>query len=334
MMKVIGIDVSKLHLDLALLDQDGKVLQEAHISNKASCLRKLLRSWIKGQCSGARMLVCLEPTGPYSFEAIKTMLAMGVPVWLAHPADIKNSLGMPRVKSDQVDARRIAQYALRFGDKARFLDETFLHLQELKDLLAARDQFVRERAKYRMQQGDQLKAMQGRAKACFKRCSDNMIAALTRSIAYVEKQVEAFLTSDPQLSLKRDLAMSVTGIGPVLSGELLVVTRGFTRFTDPRQLVCYAGLAPYDYSSGTSIRGRTGVSEKANQYLKSLFHMAALNAVKVPGDLQTYYQRKLAHGKAPMTALNAVRAKIVHHLWAVLESGIPYTRFKHPLQMP
>ena len=35
-----------------------------------------------------------------------------------------------------------------------------------------------------------------------------------------------------------------------------------------------------------------------------------------------------------MTALNAVRAKIVHHLWAVLESGIPYTRFKHPLQMP
>ncbi len=132
MMKVIGIDVSKLHLDLALLDQDGKVLQEAHISNKASCLRKLLRSWIKGQCSGARMLVCLEPTGPYSFEAIKTMLAMGVPVWLAHPADIKNSLGMTRGKSDQVDARRIAQYALRFGDKARFLDETFLHLQELK----------------------------------------------------------------------------------------------------------------------------------------------------------------------------------------------------------
>ena len=333
MMKVIGIDVSKLHLDLALLDQDGKVLQEAHISNKATCLRTLLRSWIKGQCSGGRTLVCLEPTGPYSFEAIKTMLAIGVPVWLAHPADIKNSLGMIRGKSDQVDARRIAQYALRFGDKARFLDETFLHLQELKDLLAARDQFVRERAKYRMQQGDQLKAMQGRAKACFKHCTNAVIAALSRSLAKVEKQIRDFLVNDQQLSAKCDLAMSVTGVGPVLANELLVVTRGFTRFTDRRQLVCYAGLAPYDFSSGTSIRGRTGVSAKANKHLKSLFHMASMAAVRVPGDLQNYYHRKLQQGKPPMSALNAVRAKIVHHLWAVLQSGLPYTPFKQHLHM-
>ncbi|MBK7269490.1 MAG: hypothetical protein IPI07_08245 [Flavobacteriales bacterium] len=106
-------------------------MQEAHISNKASCLRKLLRSWIKGQCSGARMLV----SGTYralQLRGDQDHVGHGVPVWLAHPADIKNSLGMTRGKSDQVDARRIAQYALRFGDKARFLDETFLHLQELR----------------------------------------------------------------------------------------------------------------------------------------------------------------------------------------------------------
>ncbi|MBK7270027.1 MAG: hypothetical protein IPI07_11130 [Flavobacteriales bacterium] len=36
-------------------------------------------------------------------------------------------------------------------------------------------------------------------------------------------------------------------------------------------MVC-CGLGTYDHSSGTSIRGRTGVSEKANQYPKSLFH--------------------------------------------------------------
>ncbi|MBK7754473.1 MAG: transposase, partial [Flavobacteriales bacterium] len=52
-------------------------------------------------------------------------------------------------------------------------------------------------------------------------------------------------------------------------------------------------MAPYDYSSGTSIRGRTGVSEKGQPVpRKSLFHTAALNAVKVPGDLQTYHQRQ------------------------------------------
>ncbi|MBK7754474.1 MAG: transposase [Flavobacteriales bacterium] len=191
MMKAIGIDVSKLHLDLALLDQDGKVLQEAHISNKASCLRKLLRSGLRANA--------LRPyagvSGTYralQLRGDQDHVGRGCAGVAGTSGGYQEQPGHDPGKSDQVDARRIAQYALRFGDKARFLDETFLHLQEWKDLLAARDQSVRERAKHRRQQGDQLKAMQGRAKACFKRCSDNTIAALTRSIAYVEKQVEAF----------------------------------------------------------------------------------------------------------------------------------------------
>jgi len=333
-MEFIGMDVSKLHLDVALLDQDGKVLEEVQVPNKGSSVRKLLSTWHKSRRCRVGTVVCLEPTGPYSFEAIKTLLDMSVPVWLAHPADIKNSIGMTRGKSDQVDALRIAQYAMRFRDKMQLLDESFLRLQELKDLLAMRDEFVRDRAKYRVQQGDRLRAMDKRAKSCFKRCSDKMITLLDRSILEVEKQIKDFLASDPQLSTLRDLAMSITGIGPVLSATLLVVTRGFTRFDGPRQLNSYAGFAPYPYSSGTSIRGRTGVSPKANKPLKALFHMAAINAVRVPGDLQDYYLRKLAQGKPKMSVLNAVRSKIVHHLWAVIKSGIPYTPFKADLQMP
>lgn len=328
------MDVSKLHVDVALLDQDGKVLEQEQVTNKSASVRRLLGKWHKSRRCGTGTVVCLEPTGPYSFEAIKTMLEMKVPVWLAHPADIKNSIGITRGKSDQVDALRIAQYAMRFRDKVQLLDESFLRIQELKDLLAMRDQFVRERAKYRVQQGDRLGAMEKRAKACFKRCSDNMIALLDRSIRQVEKQIQDFLANDRQLSELRDLAMSITGIGPVLSAVLLVVTRGFTRFDDPRQLNSYAGLAPYPYSSGTSVRGRTGVSNKANKQLKSLLHMAAINAVRVPGDLQNYYLRKLAEGKPKMSVLNAVRAKIVQHLWAVIRSGVPYTPFKAHLQMP
>lgn len=47
-------------------------------------------------------------------------------------------------------------------------------------------------------------------------------------------------------------------------------------------------------------------------------------AVRTPGDIRTYYQRKLSEGKKPISAINAVRNKLVHHLCAVLESGQPY----------
>lgn len=278
--------------------------------------------------------MCLEPTEPYSFEAIKTLLDMNVPVWLAHPADVKNSIGMTRGKSHQVDALRVAQYAMRFRNKMQLLDGSFLRLQELKDLLAMRDDFVRGRTRYRVQQGDRLGAMEKRAKSCFKRGRHKMITLLDRSILEVEKQIKDLLASDTQLSALRHLAISVTGTGPVLSATLLVVTRGFTRFYGPHQLNSYAGSAPYSNSSGTGIRWRTGVSPKANKPLKALFHMAAINAVRVPGDVQDYCLRKLVQGKLKMSVLNAVRSKVVHHLSAVIKSGLPYKPFKADLQMP
>jgi hypothetical protein len=58
--------------------------------------------------------------------------------------------------------------------------------------------------------------------------------------------------------------------------------------------------------------------------LKSLFHMGAMAAIRSKGDIQDYYNRKIAQGKKPMSVLNAVRGKIIHHIWAVLKSGEPY----------
>lgn len=333
-MRTIGIDVSKAHLDVALLDQQAGFLDEVRIANEPSALIKLIRRWLKAERCRPDTIVCIEPTGHYSFSAIKALLEEGVPVWLAHPADIQSSIGLQRGKSDQVDARRIAQYALRFRDKAQLLDEHFLRLQELKDLLSLREQYVRQRAAIRVQQGDFLNAIQGRAKACFKRSARELTASLERAIKRVEKCIEEFVASVPELSAKRELAMTVTGVGPVLASELLTITRGFTRFDDHRQLVCYAGLAPYPYRSGTSVHGPTAVSHKANKRIKTLLHMAALNAIRLPGDLQNFYRRKREQGKPAMSALNAVRAKIIRHLWAVMESGQPYTPFKADLHMP
>lgn len=65
--------------------------------------------------------------------------------------------------------------------------------------------------------------------------------------------------------------------------------------------------APVRYKSGSSVRGKTGVSQHARKRLKSLFHLAAMSAIQVKGELRDYYLRKVAEGKNKMLVLNAVR---------------------------
>ncbi|MBL0128641.1 MAG: transposase [Flavobacteriales bacterium] len=216
---------------------------------------------------------------------------------MAHATDIRLSIGMQRGKSDRVDARRIAEYAQRFGDKARLLQHSCLDFTELKTLLALRERLVKERGKDRAQIKDNVLYMTGGAKQLVKAELERQLKALERSIANLEKAIKAIVNKDRELSRKNRLAQTVSGIGPVLSSELIAHTDGFTRFNTPRQLVCYVGAAPFEKTSGSSVRGKTSTSSFANKRLKSLLRLAALSAVRVQGDLRDYYLRRSQKAK-------------------------------------
>jgi hypothetical protein len=68
----------------------------------------------------------------------------------------------------------------------------------------------------------------------------------------------------------------------------------------------------------TRIRGRSRTSKKADKPIKTVHHMAALSAIRIKGDLQCFYQRKVAEDKNRMAVLNAVRNKIIHKIFAVV----------------
>ncbi|WP_338874988.1 transposase [Spirosoma sp. SC4-14] len=59
------------------------------------------------------------------------------------------------------------------------------------------------------------------------------------------------------------------------------------------------------YRSGSSVRGKTRVNEHARKRLKSLFHLGAMSAICVKGELQDYYRRKVAEGKNKIRTADA-----------------------------
>ena len=120
------------------------------------------------------------------------------------------------------------------------------------------------------------------------------------------------------------LVCSVKGVGSITSIALLVHTNNFTSFENVRQLSTYCGCAPFPDSSGIVDKGNH-ISRLANKELKVLLTSCARSAVVHDKALSAYYARKMAEGKTGRVVINNVRNKLLHRIFAVVNSKIPYS---------
>ena len=154
----------------------------------------------------------------------------------------------------------------------------------------------------------------------------NSLTAIDKDLKNVETSIVDIVNGDENLKQLYKLVTSVVGIGFVTAINLIIYTNGFTVLNDTRKLACYCGVAPFEYSSGSSIRGKTRVHYMANKKLKCNLHMASLSAVKLDADLKAYYERKTAEGKSKLSVLNAVKNKLLARVVAVVNKQELYVK--------
>ena len=109
---------------------------------------------------------------------------------------------------------------------------------------------------------------------------------------------------------------------------MILCTNNFEGITNARSFACYCGVAPFEYSSGTSIRGKTRVSNLANKKMKADLTNAARSAVLNDPELRIYYKRKREEGKAHGTVMNAIKFKIITRAFAVINRKTPYVTLR------
>ena len=331
MKHVVGIDVSKASLDLALMSNSGELLCTDKVANDLRSLVALTKRWTKKYgLDKAECLVCLEPTGHYSYLALHALVKLGLPTWLAHPRDIQQSIGNTRGKTDEIDAIRIADYARRFHDKARLVTPDQLRTSKLKQLQTKREKLVQHRTMHQTQMRDLNRHVDQELRAAFDRIDKALVTSLNKAIEKIETLINIEIEADAEIHRRYDLLISVDGVGPVLAAHLLSITDGFIRFRTPRELACHAGVAPFPHTSGSSVRGKTRVSSQAHRTLKRLLHISAVGVVSRPGEMRDYWIRKIGEGKHRMSILNAIRNKLIHRIYAVMERGTPYLRREEP----
>ncbi len=90
--------------------------------------------------------------------------------------------------------------------------------------------------------------------------------------------------------------------------------------TNYRQLISYAGLSPREFSSGTSIRGRSKICRQGGKTLRNILYMCSLSAIKSNVVCKQLYERLVAKGKNKKPALIAVCNKLLKQVFAVVNS--------------
>ena len=319
----IGIDVSKLTIDVSIITPQGEhdYQQFENTLKDFNCMINWLNK--KNYFSFKDSLFCMEHTGLYTRELVSFLMQHEAQVWMESALHLKRSIGMTRGKNDKVDSYRIARYAMTNNDKAILLKLSSGTLIKLKDLMANRERLSKNYQSLKIATQELIRVDKSIGKE-LEKLNDAALKGILKSKSKVEKRMLQLINEDKELKELFGLITSVKCVGDVLATELIVYTNAFTRMTNTRQLACYCGIAPFEHSSGTSVRGRIGTSNFANMKLKSTLHMAAVSALRYNPDIKQYYERKVAEGKHKMAVINAIRNKLIQRIMAVVKRGTPY----------
>ena len=220
----------------------------------------------------------------YNAHILDQLVAHQLPTWLESSLHIKQAGGLHRGKSDSLDAQRIAEYAYSFQDRMRLWQPPRQLLQELVILSALRQRLLLVWQQLQVPVNEQAAFVSTRLQKQLTRHCQASLKAINADLEQVNRQMDELIHQDQQLCELFKLMTSIPGIGPAVATEVILATDEFKNFAEPKKLACHAGVAPFEHSSGSSIRGRSRVNQHARKRLKFLFHLAAMSAIRVkPG---------------------------------------------------
>ncbi|MDA8692802.1 IS110 family transposase [Saprospiraceae bacterium] len=317
----LGVDISKKTFDvtISLPDKNYKKFD----NNLKGC--KAFLKWLnKLNVDLDSLLVCMENTGIYHRLLASFLTSENIFTWVENASQIKWSIGIQRGKNDKVDSKRIMNYAKRHFDKSKTYVEKEKDLLQIADLLGVRRRMkdclksLNVPIKELMAAGlkDQAKDLE--------KATAKSIKVLKQEVDKVENEIQSVIKKNKNLNELYKYVTSVKSVGFVAASHLLVYTNGFTKFNSAKQIASYSGIAPFEYSSGTSIKGRTRVHHMANKRLKTVLHMCAISSVANNEEMKVYFKRKVDEGKNKMLVLNAIRNKVLARIFSCVKNKRMY----------
>jgi transposase len=313
--RALGIDIAKATFQVALMALDSPgTYREKSFENTPKGHAALLK-WLGSDL--ACLHACMEATGPYG-DALACLLDGQVGrLSVENPRRIKGYAACrnQRSKSDPADARLIAHYcasqrppawqrpsAAEFKIRAlsRRLDSLKIQLNaENNRLELTGDPFIKRDIKAHLR-------------------------FLQTHIAKVEAELLATIKGDATLQRNHQLLCSIKGVGELSAAIILAELPDLSCLRDGRQLAAYAGVTPRHKQSGTSGSSYTPMSKAGSSRLRKALFFPAMSAMTHNKLCRTFANRLKEKGKKPIVVIGAVMTKLLHLVFGILRSGMPF----------
>ena len=302
---VVGIDVSKAHLDVAVRTSGEPVRVPYDATGITTVIARL------SPMRPTRIVV--EATGGLERPLVRALVDAALPVIVVNPRQVRDfAKATGRLaKTDALDAQVLARFAEVIQPTLRALPDP--QTQELAALLARRRQIL---------------AMQGaehhrldRAPNRVRKRIEAHLRWLRAELARLDEELDDRIQQSPVWRAREELLQSVPGVGPVMS-RTVVAELPELGTLNRKQIAALVGVAPFNRDSGRW-RGRRCIWG-GRAPVRTALYMAALVATRWNPVIRQFYQRLRAAGKAPKVALVAAMRKLLTMLNAMVHAGTPW----------
>ena len=121
--------------------------------------------------------------------------------------------------------------------------------------------------------------------------------------------------------------MSIPGIGPISSAVIYAEYGDISNFSNPGQMLAFAGIEPGINDSGTESHGGRMVKHGSSQ-LRYVLLNACLPLIRFDLTFATYYEKKRAEGKKHRVAITHVAKKLIRVIYALERQDVDFNAQK------
>lgn len=238
-----GIDTSHTKLDVCYQNNLGELFH-LEVGNNAG-YQKIM------EYTGVDYHFVMEATGVYYIRLAFYLHNRGCTLSVVNALSIKGYIQMhlERNKTDKKDAVWICRYAIeQRPDYWQIPDSAYFESKQMYNTIRE----YTEQIKRFQNQLHSLRLLPVPSKDTIKSI-EKIVGNLKKEIKQLEQKLQQVLEQWQPEQLQN--ISSIKGIGKRAAAILIVFTQGFKYTNNHRQLISFAGLAPTEYSSGSSIKG-------------------------------------------------------------------------------
>ena len=149
----------------------------------------------------------------------------------------------------------------------------------------------------------------------------SLYKSLVKEIATIEKEINKLIEDvHPHY-------MSVPGIGPLSAAVIYSEYGDISNFTNPGQMLAFAGIEPGINESGTESHGGKMVKRGSSQLRYTLIN-CCLPLIRFDMTFATYYAKKRGEGKPHRVAITHVAKKLIRVIYALERQDIDFNAQK------